>query len=430
MSAIILTLILIVIFIVIKVKNRVNKVNLKLDSLIVQVKNLGAVSAKLAQNVQTIQVASTVKPAVKPMEKPAVSKVVPSLKEIPPTKVEKAKEDQGPVPRVVEYYKPKPVQKPIVYQPMEVVNQSAPKKTKKPAEPSFMERNPDLEKFIGENLLSKIGIIIFVTGMGFLVKLGIDSNVITEGMRVAIGVLIGGGLIGLGHNLRKSFEKFSSILIGGALSVLYFTIALAFHEYHLIPQTAAFFIMVFITAFAVLLSISYDRKILSILALIGGFCTPFFVSIGDGNLFAMLGYILILDIGMLALVYFKKWNVINYLTYAFTYILFSGMFISEMYNDESASTGEMFGFLAAFYLIFFLMTIIYNVVNNVKFKSAEIGMLLSNSALYFGFGLAIIGDFSDGLYNGLFTGLVAVFNFAFTYVLFQRKNIDKNLLYY
>ncbi len=299
----------------------------------------------------------------------------------------------------------------------------------KPPKPSFMERNPDLEKFIGENLLSKIGIVIFVIGMGFLVKLGIDNNVITEGMRVAIGVLIGGGMVGLAHYLRKSFSAFSSVLIGGALAVLYFTIAIAFHEYQIIPQTAAFVIMVLITAFGVLLSISYDRKELAILAIIGGFGTPFFVSTGSGNILVLFSYILILDIGMLALVYFKKWNVINYIVFAFTYLLYMGVFQTKFAENPEDTRGIMFGFLTAFYLIFYVMSIVYNVKNKLKFAYPEIGMLLTNSTIYFGFGLLLLNEFKDGQLMGLFTALIAAFNFVFTFILYKRKDIDKNLLY-
>lgn len=346
---------------------------------------------------------------------------------------------------------PRPVEKPpvVVEEPVvdktpdiikEVIAQSqAPKvtpevpakkkKPKAPPKPSFMERNPDLEKFIGENLMSKIGIVIFVIGMGFLVKLGIDNEVITESMRVAIGVLIGGGMIGLGHYLRITFSKFSSILIGGALAVLYFTIALAFHEYELLPQTAAFIIMVMITAFGVLLSIAYDRKELAVLAIIGGFGTPFFVSTGSGNYLVLLTYILILDIGMLTLVYFKKWNVINYLAYGFTYVLIVGVYISQFIADEASARWPLFSFLTAFYLIFFLMTIIYNVKNKRKFIYSEIIMLLTNTSLYFGLGLAIMYGYKDGLLCGLFTAMVAVFNFGFAYTMYKRKDIDKNLLF-
>lgn len=302
-------------------------------------------------------------------------------------------------------------------------------KPKAPPKPSFMERNPDLEKFIGEDLLPKIGIVIFVIGMGFLVKLGIDNEVISESMRVAIGILIGGGMIGLAHYLRNSFASFSSILIGGALAVLYFTIALAFHEYALIPQTAAFVIMVFITVFGVLLSIAYDRKELAVLAIIGGFGTPFFVSTGSGNFSVLLTYILILDIGMLTLVYFKKWNIVNYLVYGFTYVLFAGVYASKFIGNEDATRWPLFLFLTSFYLIFFLMTIIYNVKNAKKFKYPEILMLLSNSGIYFGLGLSLVHGYKGGLYSGIFAALTAIFNFGFAFTLYKRKDIDKNLLF-
>ena len=346
---------------------------------------------------------------------------------------------------------PRPIQEPIPEPLKEIVEDKTPdivkelvaqsqtpkatpvlakkKVVSKPPKPSFMERNPDLEKFIGENLLSKVGIVIFVIGMGFLVKLGIDNEVISESMRVAIGVLIGGGMIGLAHYMRSTFAKFSSILIGGALSVLYFTIALAFHDYQLIPQTAAFIIMVLITAFGVLLSIAYDRKELAVLAIIGGFGTPFFISTGSGNFSVLLTYILILDIGMLALVYFKKWNVINYLAYGFTYLLFLGVYFTKFIDNQDETRMPMFLLLTAFYLIFFLMTIIYNVKNARKFKYPEIVMLLTNSSLYFGLGLGLVQGYEEGVLSGLFTALVAIFNFGFAYMLYKRKDIDKNLLF-
>lgn len=302
-------------------------------------------------------------------------------------------------------------------------------KQAKPKKPSFLERNPDLEKFIGENLLSKIGIVIFVIGMGFLVKLGIDNDVITEPLRVAIGIFIGGLMIGIAHYLRLSFAKFSSILIGGALAVLYFTIALAFHEYQLFSQTVAFVIMVVITVFAVILSLAYDRKELAVLAVLGGFGTPFFVSTGSGNITILFSYLLLLNVGMLSLVYSKKWNIINYLCFGLTYLLFIGVFGDKFVGNEDATRGTMLLFLTLFYLVFFGMNLIYNVKNKNKFEASEITMLLTNTGIYFGFGLALLANYHNGLYSGLFTTLVAIFNCVFALLLFKKKDIDQNLLY-
>ncbi|WP_109831015.1 DUF2339 domain-containing protein [Reichenbachiella versicolor] len=353
------------------------------------------------------------------------------------TEIEHQKTEQKPIPEIVS---PALEPKAVEIQEAKSTPQKAVPKKRKPAvsNPSlgfnfswskFLAKNPDLEKFIGENLLSKIGIVIFVIGMGFLVKLGIDSNVITEGMRVAIGVAIGGGMITLAHYMRKSFAKFSSVLIGGALAVLYFSIALAFHQYHLINQTAAFLIMVFITSFGVLLSLAYNRSTLAVLAIIGGFGTPFFVSNGSGNISAFFAYILILDIGMLILVYFKKWNIINYIAFCFTFILFIGVFYSKFLGNEEELRITMFANLTCYYIIFFLMSIVYNVRNKKTFKFPEISMLFANTAFYFGFGIQILNGLQHGMYNGLFTLLLAILNFGFAYRLYSRKDVDRNLVF-
>lgn len=55
----------------------------------------------------------------------------------------------------------------------------------------FKQRNPDLEKFIGENLINKIGILILVLGISYFVKFAIDKNWINEPARVGIGILVG-----------------------------------------------------------------------------------------------------------------------------------------------------------------------------------------------------------------------------------------------
>jgi uncharacterized membrane protein len=115
---------------------------------------------------------------------------------------------------------------------------------------SFKENNPDLEKFIGENLINKIGILILVLGISFFVKYAIDKDWINETARVGIGILAGSIVMGIAHKLRANFTAFSSVLVAGAVSIFYFTIAIAFHEYQLFSQTVAFSIMVVINSFS------------------------------------------------------------------------------------------------------------------------------------------------------------------------------------
>ncbi len=377
----------------------------------------------------------TKEPLAEPKPAPPTVQVEPKPKpEIikPPVVPDKPKEEDKP--KLVLQSRIKPTEKKQnvpVFETVGAKKQPVKKAAPKPKKPSFGERNPDLEKFIGENLASKIGIGLFVIGMGFLVKLGIDKGVINEHMRVLIGLVVGGGMIGLAHYLRKSFKTFSSILIGGGLAVLYFTIGLAHKEYDLFGgKTIPFALMTVVTIFSIVLSLAYDRIELAVIAIIGGFATPFIVSDGTGSHIDLFTYIMILDIGMLLLVYFKKWNLVNYLVFGFTYLLYVTVW-QERYTIEFADQFRLgfFVSLTIFYLIFHLMSVIYNVRYNRKFNYGEISIMLANSAIYFALGLKLSNDYADGLYNGLFTALIGIFNAGFVFALYKRVNIDKTLIY-
>lgn len=303
-----------------------------------------------------------------------------------------------------------------------------------PKEPelSFWEKNPDLEKFIGENLFNKIGIGILVIGIGFFLKFAIDKNWINEIGRTFIGFLCGGILITLAHRMRKSLPAFSSVLVGGGVAVLYFTIAIAFHQYHLIGQTVAFLLTVLITSFTVLLSIQYNRKELAILAILGGFSAPFMVSTGKSNEVVFFSYLLILNIGMLVLAYFKKWNIVNIICYAATIILFGSWLAIEVVDGRGQGKppyGIGLLFATFYYLTFFAMNVVNNVRNNMRFGAIEIGILLSNTFLYYAAGMVLLHYMSGDAWQGLFTALLAVFNCIFAYTLFRNSRADRTLIF-
>lgn len=297
---------------------------------------------------------------------------------------------------------------------------------------SFWEKYPDLERFIGENLINKIGIVILVLGMGFFLKYAIDQNWINEIGRTCIGVVTGGVLIGLGHKMRNLYRSFSSVLIGGGIAILYFAITIAFQQYHLLGQELAFLIMILITVSTVVLSVLYDRIELAIFAILGGFGAPFMVSTGEGNYIVLFTYLLILNSGMLVLAFYKKWNLVNQICFVLTTILFGGWLYTTLLYPETYKPKPYWGALiyaTLFYLVFFLMNIANNVKENVRFNVFEILQILSNTAFYFTWGMLILNPVENGMYRGAFTLFVAVVNFVFSFVLFKNTRIDKNLLY-
>ncbi len=293
----------------------------------------------------------------------------------------------------------------------------------------WVRNNPDLEKFIGENLVSKIGIAILVLAIGFFVKYAIDKEWIGEVGRVAIGVLCGSILIALAHYLRNTYRNFSSILAGGGLAVFYFTITLAFQQFALFSQTMAFIIMLVITAFAVTLSLLYNKQELAIIALIGGFAAPFLVSTGSGNYKVLFTYLIILNCGLLIMAYYKSWRLLNILNFIFTIMLFGSWLVFLRHDEPEATFKNGFLFATAFYLLFFIINIAHNIKEKKKFIASDFGILLVNTSLYFAAGIYCLTKMQAHDFRGLFSASLGIFNLAASYFLFRKQKVDTNILY-
>ncbi|MEP6676267.1 MAG: DUF2339 domain-containing protein [Ferruginibacter sp.] len=294
--------------------------------------------------------------------------------------------------------------------------------------PSFFERHPDMEKFIGENLVSKIGIAVLVLAIGFFVKYAIDQNWIGPAGRVAIGILCGAVLIAVAHRLRNIYTAFSSVLAGGGLAVFYFTIYLAYQQFQLFSQPVAFSIMIFITVFAVILSLLYNRQELAVIALLGGFAAPFLVSNGNSNYNVLFTYVAILNSGLLIIAYNKSWRLLNLLSFIFTIVLFSG-WLFTLDTVQPVVYQHAFIFATIFYLLFFVINIAHNIKENKKFIVADFGILLANTSLYFAVGIFLLNEMNATEYKGFFSIAMAVFNLTASFFFFRKRKVDTNILY-
>lgn len=294
---------------------------------------------------------------------------------------------------------------------------------------TWLKNNPDLEKFIGENLVSKIGIGVLVLAIGFFVKYAIDKNWVGSVSRVSIGIICGGILIALAHKMRNSYKAFSSVLAGGGLAVFYFTITLAYHQFHLFSQTTAFIIMIVITAFAVLLSLLYNRQELAIIALVGGFTAPFLVSDGSHNYKTLFTYLIVLNTGLLVIAYNKSWRLLNLLSFIFTVIIYGSWLIMLPYNEKTETFKYGFLFASIFCLLFFVINIAHNIREKKRFIVSDFSILLAGTALYFGAGIYCLNEMHAREFRGLFSASMGVFNLMATWFLFRKQKVDTNILY-
>jgi uncharacterized membrane protein len=334
-----------------------------------------------------------------------------------------------PRPFTPEPLRPKPQPEPRIAEPVATASESGETSEQAGSTGStgwfqgFIRNNPDLEKFIGENLVNKIGIAILVLGIAFFVKYAIDKNWINEVGRVAIGFFCGALLVGIAHYLRKNYRSFSSVLAGGGIAVFYFTITFAFHQYGLISQTAAFLLMVLITAFAITLSLFYDRLELALIATIGGFLTPFLVSTGQGDYVVLFTYLIILNSGLLSLSYFKRWVPVNIFSFLFTVVITAG-WLALKSDVPGVSPAIALSLITVLYLVFLAMNMINQVHNKKAFSAFDFFMLLFLSGGYYAAGMTLL----HADYQGLFTLGCGLIDLVLAWYFFSRKGTDRNLL--
>ena len=296
----------------------------------------------------------------------------------------------------------------------------------KPGNP--LEIKSDLEKFIGENLINKIGIAILVIGVGIGAKYSIENDLISPLTRIILGYLVGLGLIGLGIKLKKEYDNFSAVLVSGAMAILYFITYAAFSFYELIPQVFAFALMVIFTIFTVIAALNYNKQVIAHIGLVGAYAVPFLLSNDTGQAAVLFSYVAIINIGILVIAFKKYWKPLYYVSFALTWLIFFSWYATSYIEIEHFTLAWIF--IIIFFAIFYITFLAYKLVQNKKFEVPDILLLLINSFIFYGIGYTLLDGHETGnQFLGLFTLGNAFIHFIVSAMIYRQKLADRNLFY-
>lgn len=179
------------------------------------------------------------------------------------------------------------------------------------AQPPAVHSEPavDWEKFTGVRLFAWLGGLALFLGAAFFVKYSIDHELISPILRVALGFLLGIGLIAGGIVMRpRGYAYTVQTLCAAGIAILYADVFAAHTYYHFIGMNITFLLMTLVTAAGFLLSVRLDAQYVAILALIGGFLTPPILSSGVDRPVGLFGYIALLNIGLAATAIHRRWG--------------------------------------------------------------------------------------------------------------------------
>jgi len=189
-------------------------------------------------------------------------------------------------------------------------------------DPPHAPAEESLENRIGGRWLLNIGIAAIVIGVAYFEKWAIDNHWIGETARVIQGALLGAALIVAGTRIiRRGYALYGQMLSGGGVAILYISTYAAFVFYHLIERPVAFALMIAVTALGAFLADREKSQGLAVLAVGGGFCTPFLLHGSADAQIALFTYVAIMTAGTVFLARRHAWPLLNLISYFFTLLI-------------------------------------------------------------------------------------------------------------
>lgn len=153
-----------------------------------------------------------------------------------------------------------------------------------------------------------VGILALLFGFAFFFKFAIDQGWVTEWARIGTGVLVGVLFIVLGELWRTRFAKYAEVLSAGGLGVLYFTVHAAYSFYHKVDPSVGLLCLIVITITALTLAARHSSKVLGLLGLAGAYVSPFLVDFAFNDHVAFFGYVTLVNVGLVGLLWFGFWS--------------------------------------------------------------------------------------------------------------------------
>lgn len=131
-------------------------------------------------------------------------------------------------------------------------------------------KQKNLETFIGLNVLSKAGIVLFLIGIIALGRFAYTK--LPDVFKALMIYILGGGLICVGELFHKKEKSiFSTALISGGAAVLYAGVATSYFALDLFSVEVAFVLTIVVTAITIVLSLQVKSQVVCALGAVGGY---------------------------------------------------------------------------------------------------------------------------------------------------------------
>ena len=211
--------------------------------------------------------------------------------------------------------------------------------------------------FSGGNALVRIGVIVLLFGVGFLLRYLSEHTRIPIQFRlsgIAAAALV---LLILGWRLRLKRPGYALALQGGAVGVLYLVVFAAMRLYALLSPAAAFPLLVVLSALTAMLAIVQNSLAFELLAMAGGFLAPILASTERGDHVVLFTYYAVLNALIVVTAWFKSWRPLNVAGFLFTFVIATAWGVLRYRPEDFPSTEP---FLILFFIFYLAIGVLFS----------------------------------------------------------------------
>ena len=210
----------------------------------------------------------------------------------------------------------------------------------------------EVERAIGERWLLYAGVLVLLLAVSFFLRYAFDRDWLSPLVRVVLGGAAGVVMIVGGRRLAASgFRSYGLIVAGCGVVSLYLSTYAALNAYELIPAPVAFAVLVAISAAAAWMAHEENAPALAVVAVLGGFATPFLVGGGEDAQLTLFTYLTVLIAATAALSLRHEWWYLDVLALALTMVDVAAWFSAD-YTPAKAVRTDLF---LALYCTLFLI---------------------------------------------------------------------------
>lgn len=250
-------------------------------------------------------------------------------------------------------------------------------------------KQKNFETFVGLNVLSKAGILLFLIGIIALGRFAYTR--LPDLFKALLIYALGAVLIGVGEYFHKKENTiFSTALISGGVAVLYAAVATGYFALSICSVETTFVLCVAVTAIAIFLSAQLKNQVVCAFATVGGYL-PLIVTymIGFGSAAAdktflpvSSVYFCLLSVVVFVMTYNKKWYAAQFIGYGFQLLAVLGIsrccWVLRNVTGYDYAMPLAIGFALASFIIYMAVSAA-KIISNSEIKTTDTVLLGLNT---------------------------------------------------